>query len=241
MNKKTLLRMIALMVVAGMIGVVLTLGLLKLNQTAFTGIAAQIGDFIIENSLVFYVGLLLCLFLPAVYQYQKAKRNYEQITHISDDLADSYEKAGEKSFNLSMLLNNMFLILNFMLFGMTFYENREDIFLIISVFMFGMICSSILEIVAIKYVQKNDNRLKGEPTSLRFHQEFLESCDEAEKLKIYKSGYHAFRISKNLTLGLIIVTIISNLTFYTGIFPIFISGLLMLIQVASYHYYAYKS
>jgi len=232
--------MIVLMVIGGIIGVILTFGLLKLNQPAYISIAAQTGHFIVKNSLANYIGLFLCLFLPAVYHYQKAKRNYNQITDISDEKADAYEKAGEKSFNLSMLFNGVYLILNIMLFGMTFDKTREDFFLIIFLFMFGVICASVLEIIAIKYIQKIDNRLKGEPTSFRFHKDFLESCDEAEKLKIYKRGFNAFQISKNVTLGFIVFTILSNMILNTGIFPIFISCMIMLIQVISYSYYALK-
>lgn len=240
MNKKTILRMIVLMVIGGIIGIIFSLGLLKLNQPAYISIAAQAGHFIVKNSLAIYIGLFLCLFLPAVYHFQKAKRNFNQVTDMADDKDDAYEKAGEKSFNLSMLFNGVYLILNMMLFGMTFDKTRGDFFVIIFLVMFGAICASVLEIIAIKYIQKNDNRLKGEPTSFRFHQDFLESCDEAEKLKIYKCGYNAFQLSKNVTLGFIVFTILSNLILNTGIFPIFISCMIMLIQVTSYSYYALK-
>lgn len=240
MNKKTILRMIVLMVIGGIIGIIFSLGLLKMNQPAYINIAAQAGHFIVKNSLAIYIGLFLCLFLPAVYHYQKAKRNYNQITDMADDKDDAYEKAGEKSFNLSMLINGVYLILNMMLFGMTFDKTREDFFLFIFLVMFGAICASVLEIIAVRYIQKNDSRLKGDPTSFRFHKDFLESCDEAEKLKIYKSGYNAFQLSKNVTLGFIVITIITNLILDTGIFPVFISCMIMLIQVTSYNYYALK-
>ena len=215
--------MVFLMGIGGVIGIILSFGLLKLHQTEYISIAAQFGDFFVKNSLAFHVGLILCLFLPAVYLYVKAKRNYNQITSISDDRADAYEKAGEDSFNLSMLINGVFLILNMMLFGMTFDKTRGDFLLISFLFMFSVICASVFEIVAIKYIQKIDSRLKGEPTSLRFHKDFLESCDEAEKLRIYKCGYNAFQLSKNVSLGFIVITIISNITLDTGTFPIFIT------------------
>ncbi|MBC2722853.1 DUF3169 family protein [Desulfosporosinus sp.] len=239
MNRKTIFKMVFLMGIGGVIGIILSLGLLKLHQPNYIRSFVQIGDFFVRNSFAFYIGLILCLFLPAVYQYVKAKRNYNQI-NISDDRADAYEKAGEDSFNLSMLINGVFLILNMMLFGMTFDKTRGDFLLVMFLFMFSVICASVLEIVAIRYIQKVDNRLKGEPTSLRFHKDFLESCDEAEKLRIYKCGYNAFQVSKNVSLGFIVITMISNITLETGTFPIFISCMIMLIQVTSYNYYSFR-
>ena len=238
MNMKTIFKMILMMGIGGVIGIISAFGLLKLSQSEFMIIISQFGNFFINNVLVFDIGLIICLFLPAVYQYVKAKRNYNHIIDISDDNADFYERAGERSFNLSMLINGVFLILNFMLFGMTFEKNRDGLSLIL--FLSSVICASVLEIIAIRYIQKFDNRLKGEPTSFRFHKDFLESCDEAEKLKIYKCGYNAFQTSKNASPGLIIITMISNITLNTGTFPIFISCVIMLIQVTSYNYYALK-
>jgi len=240
MNKKTIFRMIILMVIGGIIGLIFSFGLLKLRQPDYIRSFTPIGEFFVNNSLAIYIGLILFLFLPAVYQYVKAKRNYDQITNISDDRADAYERAGEESFNLSMLINGVFLILNIMLFGMTFQKTRDDFLIVTFMFMLSVICASVLEIVAIRYIQKTDNRLKGDPTSLRFNKDFLESCDEAEKLRIYKCGYNAFQISKNVSLGFIMITIISNIILNTGKFPIFVSCMIMLIQVTSYNYYALK-
>lgn len=241
MNKKIIFKIILLLVIGSIFGALFTFGLLKLNGSEYMSIGDQIVKFFINNTIGLHVGLIICLYVPAVYLYFKGKKFYSQISNISDEEIDEFEKVGSKCFDLSMLITNVFLILNFMLFGMTFNKTSGNHSIVIFLFMFSTIAVSVLNIITIKYIQKNDNRLKGDPTSFRFDKEFLESCDEAQVSKIYKSGYRAFQFSKNVSLGFVILTILLKFTFNTGAFPVFLSCMIMLIQVASYNYYAMKN
>ncbi|WP_202710482.1 DUF3169 family protein [Sporosalibacterium faouarense] len=241
MNRKTILRILLLMGIGGVIGLILSFGLMKLNQYNHMKILEEISDFFIEYTVLIYIVLFVCLFLPAVFQYIKAKKNYDRTALVSDDEIDTFESKGEYAFQLSMLINGVFLILNLMLFGMTFNRTRENLLLVLFLFLFSSICAAVLEIIAIRYIQEIDNRLKGKPTSLKFNKEFLESCDEAEKFRIYKSGYHAFQFSRNASLGLIVLTILCNIVLSTGVFPVFVSCMIMLIQITSYNYYTLKT
>ena len=240
MNKKTIFKMIILLVISSIVGALFTLGLLKLNESQFISIGDQVAKFFTNNTVELHLGLIIFLYFPAVYLYFKGKKSYSQISNISDEEIDEFEKVGSNSFDLAMLISNVFLILNFMLFGMTFSKNSSNQSIVIFLFMFSTIAVSILTIITIKYIQKNDNRLKGDPTSFRFDKEFLESCDEAQVSKIYKSGYRAFQFSKNVSLVFVVLTILLKFTFNTGIFPVFVSCMMMLMQVTSYNYYAMK-
>ena len=241
MNKKIIFKIIILLVVSSIVGALFTLGLVKLNESEFTSIGGQVGDFFMNNTSELHVGLIIGLYFPAVYLYFKGKKFYGQISNKSDEEFDEFEKVGSKSFDLAMLISNVFLILNFMLFGMTFKNTNSNQSIVTFLFMFSTIAVSVLSIITIKYIQKNDNRLKGDPTSFRFDQEFLESCDEAQVSRIYKSGYRAFQLSKNVSLGFVVLTILLNFTFNTGAFPVFLSCMIMLIQITSYNYYAMKN
>lgn len=241
MNKKTIFKMILLLVISSIVGALFTLGLLKLNETEFISIGGQVGNIFINNTIELHLGLIICLYFPAVYLYFKGKKFYSQISNISDEEIDEFEKVGSKSFDLAMLISNVFLILNFMLFGMTFNNTNSNQSIVTFLFMFSTIAVSVLSIITIKYIQKNDNRLKGDPTSFRFDKEFLESCDEAQVSRIYKAGYRAFQFSKNVSLVFVILTILLNFTFNTGAFPVFVSCMIMLMQVTSYNYYAMKN
>ena len=56
-----------------------------------------------------------------------------------------------------------------------------------------------------------------------------------KKEKIFKS------ILKNTAFALLMISILCNLTLYTGMLSILLTGVFMLIQVASYNYFAMKS
>ncbi|MGK0468212.1 MAG: hypothetical protein ACJAX4_003532 [Clostridium sp.] len=240
MNKKTIFKMILLLVISSIVGALFTLGLLKLNESEFMSIGDQVTKFFMNNTVELHLGLIIFLYFPALYLYFKGKKAYSQISNISDEEIDEFEKVGSKSFDLAMLISNVFLILNFMLVGMTFNKTSSNNSIVIFLFMLSTIAVSVLAIITIKYIQKNDNRLKGDPTSFRFDKEFLESCDEAQVSRIYKAGYRAFQFSKNVSLVFVILTILLKFTFNTGAFPVFVSCMIMLIQVTSYNYYAMK-
>lgn len=241
MNKKIIFKIILSLVISSIFGAIFTLGLLKLNESEYMSIGDQIGKFFINNTSELHLGLIICLYFPAIYLYFKGKKSFSQICNISDEEIDEFEKVGSKSFDLAMSIGNVLLILNFMLFGMTFNKTNSNHLIVIFLFMFSVIGVSVLNIITIKYIQKNDNRLKGDPTSLRFDKEFLESCDEAQASRIHKSGYRAFVFSKNASLVFVVLTILLNFTFNTGTFPVFLSCMIMLIQVTSYNYYAMKN
>lgn len=241
MNKKTIFKIILLLAIGSIFGALFSLGLLKLHESEYMSIGGQVGKFFINNTSELHIGLIICLYFPAVYLYFKGKKFYSQICNISDEEIDEFEKVGSKFFDLAMSISRVFLILNFMLFGMTFNKTNSNHSIVIFLFMFSVIAVSVLNIITIKYIQKNDNRLKGDPTSFRFDKEFLESCDEAQVSRIYKSGYRAFEFSKNVSLGFVILTILLNFTFNTGTFPVFVSCMIVLIQVTSYSYYAMKN
>ncbi len=147
MNKKTIFRIIFLLVISGIFGALFTLGLLKLNESEYMSIGDQIGKFFINNTSELHLGLIICLYFPAVYLYFKGKKSYSQICNISDEEADEFEKVGSKFFDLAMSIGNVFLILNFMLFGMAFNTTNSNHSIVIFLFMFSVIGVSVLNII----------------------------------------------------------------------------------------------
>lgn len=238
MNKKTIIKMIFFMIIGGIFGAIISLGLLKLNDTENIKIASNIGDFFVKNNIGIYLLLLIMFYLPSVYLFIKGKSIYVKLDNMSDEECEIQTKIGQKKFDIALSLNAIFMIFNFMIFGTTFAEIANNEMVIISLFMLNIFSSSMLEIITIRFIQKMDNRLKGDPTTLRFSKDFVESCDEAEKLKIYKSGYQSFQFTKQVSLGFVILTILCNLLLDTGAFPVFISCSFMLTITASYSYYA---
>lgn len=72
--------------------------------------------------------------------------------------------------------------------------------------------------------------------SRKFHQQWLESCDEAEKEVIYQSSYKTYIFMSKAIGLLLIVTMVSHLFFKTGIMAILVVGVMYLILVVKYSF-----
>ena len=241
MNKKTVLKISMLMIIGSIFGAVISFGLIELNEAGAMSYGSIISEFIFDNTILLQAFLILLIYFPAVYLLMKGKKTLKNIDSVSDQEMDQIEKIGSKYLDLVLPVNGVFMILTFMLFGMAFDNTTNSGLLVVSIFLISTIATSVLEIVTIKFVQKMDERLKGDPISLRFAKDFLESCDEAQKLRIYKSGYKAFQFTKNASLVLLIIAIMFNLTLKTGAIPIVLTGIFLLMHIISYGYFEYKN
>ena len=241
MTKKQILKFIFMLILGAILGGGATFALLKLADTGFLNRGTQISLFFYEHTLETYIILFVLLMTPTLVLQLKGKGLYYNSDTLTDDEMEIVEKKSSKFLDLAMTLNSMLLVLNFMLFGMLFKNTIDNQFVIIAIFLIGNIFSFVVEVTIIKFIKKMDERLKGDPTSMKFTKDFLESCDEAEKLKIYMTGYQAFQFSKFFALGLVVMTILLNMVFDTGGLSVFISCLFLLVQMLSYSYYALRS
>ena len=75
---------------------------------------------------------------------------------------------------------------------------------------------------------------RGDISSRKFQQQWLESCDEAEKEVIYQSSYKTYIFMSKAIGLLLIVTMLSHLFFKTGIMAILVVGVMYLVLVGKY-------
>lgn len=241
MNKKTTIRFIMLMAIGGVIGFFSSIGLLVLDRTGAGNLMNDIGSFVVVNALWFLLGMTVVLFIPAIYFNIIGRRLTVELTHIDDEQLEAYEIKSESYLDKSLGLNSVYMISTLVFIGMVFSVDVDHFWVVLIVFMTTVIGSAVVETSTIRFIQRNDTRLKGDPTSFKFHKDFLESCDEAEKLRIYMSGYNAYMFSRNVTIGLLVVVNIMNMVLDAGPLPVLFVGIVLLTQIASYYIYSVKS
>jgi hypothetical protein len=129
-----------------------------------------------------------------------------------------------------------------MLFG-TLYGTgtSQNSLTVLVLFMLGILLATAIQLTTIKFVQGVDDRLKGDPIKATFNKEFVDSLDEAEQLRAYKTGYHAFQTTKWITLMVVVISIIMNIIFNTGGLLVVMSCVLMLVQTLSFSFYERQS
>ena len=76
---------------------------------------------------------------------------------------------------------------------------------------------------------------KGDPSSAKFQEQWLESCDEAEKEMVYQSAYKAYMALGKMIQILLCATMILHLVFHTGILAVIVVGVIYLTMTLTYH------
>lgn len=237
-NKKTILKVIGFLAVGGVFGFIAAMSLNALGNSEYINVFEEIHQFLITNNIYLFPALLFLFFTPVYIIGYQGKKKLEMVKNLPDELYDESIETAEKKIDISLAINSVFMVLNFILMGISFNPRVSHVFIGLGLFLVNILVVSFYEISTIRFIQENDQRLKGDPVSLRFRKDFFESCDEAEKQKILKTSYDTFNLSRNVALGLLVTSILGQMILNTGIFAIIISGFMLLSIVAGYSYYA---
>ena len=86
----------------------------------------------------------------------------------------------------------------------------------------------------VKTTQNTYPKMQGNPSSRKFQQQWLDSCDEAEKEYIYQSAYKCYVKMETWIPVLLVVAMLGHLFFDTGIMAIVMVAVIWLIMTVSY-------
>ena len=93
---------------------------------------------------------------------------------------------------------------------------------------------SLWQVRYIKLIQKLYPEKKGDPTSLKFQEQWLASCDEGQKLITYQAAYKAFQNTNAACIILWILAFVGMFILKTGVYPILCICIIWLINNVSY-------
>ena len=96
----------------------------------------------------------------------------------------------------------------------------------------------VFQTLTVRATQHLNPEKKGDPLSFGFNRQWLNSCDEAEKLDIYRCAYRSYQCTGATFMVLWVVAVISGMTFGTGVFPVVLISVGWLIQTGSYQLHA---
>ncbi len=237
MIKKTEFRILTKFLVSIAVGLILAIILLTQNNVRNIGFINGLEDFLITQTILLYLFSAVLLLVPATILFHLGKKAYlEMMNSDENDLKDELKRRASH-LDLSMTILGVYVTVNFMQYGMLYNKTIENPTTTLILFMLGLLYSAILQVSTVKLVQKQDNRLKGDPTKTSFNKEFVNSMNKAEQLKTFKTGYRAFQMTRSITLMIVVLTIFMNILFETGGFAVFISCLFMLVQTVTFFHY----
>lgn len=186
------------------------------------------------------VVLSLLVIITSSIVYKKLTKELK-IWNESDE-EDIIDKIEEK-LSYILLLSSVNLIMGFFFFGVGFalpsdyLDLNGDIVKRILFFVGFVLCvlSSILIQNKFVNLEKEINpMLKGSVYDTKFSEKWIDSCDEAIKMNIYKSSYKAYKAVTNTCLILWFVCILGYNVWDFGIMPLFIVTTIWLVQTVAY-------
>ena len=130
-----------------------------------------------------------------------------------EDKANDYQ-------NVTISANEINMVIQFLLFGLAMDMKNPN--MLVCVILFVIFCTGIIimEAVLIKQIKKIHPLKNGDVGDTNFNKRWMDSCDEAERMIIYKASYSTFQVMKSMLPIMEAVALLGKLMFGTGNFPI---------------------
>ena len=188
-----------------------------------------------------FPGLILITILSIGSQefyFSKLKKICTEMEDAEDELFDlldfKEEKGGAILLGINIFSQGICIIL--FAFGYSF-DYLKNFFALNTCIIF-LLCTcynGAMQARYIKLIQKFHPEKNGDVSYLHFREQWLESCDEAEKEMIYRSAYKSYSNTTKCVALLLLVTMIAHLLFHTGIFAIVAVAFIYLFQSLTYY------
>ena len=184
-------------------------------------------------------GLLALSVIFGEINIRKLKEISRQIRQTEDEECDRWEYEEEKVGAEGVIANILSQILCILVLSVSFSiryieDNHQNMLAVCIVFLACYVYDAFWQTRYVKLAQVTHPEKKGDPASRKFHQQWLESCDEAEKEIIYQSAYKAYIAMNTWIPALLMVSMLGHLFFDTGIMAIVIVAASWLVLTAAY-------
>lgn len=235
--KSTLLKMLAGAVVGGILGGFFA----AFHYAQLNGIGVgDFGKWLTSIRQIIFPGLIIITVLSIVSQeiyYARLKKVCGKLTEAEDEEFDKLDYEEEKMGAILQGINilSQVLCIVIMSFGYS-YEYFTNIIALGSCFLF-IVCffyDGIMQARYVKLLQKVHPEKRGDVSSMKFQEQWLASCDEAEKEVIYQSAYKSYVLTSKSIGILLVLTMVAHLLFQTGVLAIIVVGVIYMMLSLTY-------
>lgn len=185
-------------------------------------------------------GLILITILSIVSQefyVSRLKKICAKMADAGDDLFEQLDFEEEKNGAILLGINIFSQGICIILFAFGYsFDYLKNLFSLNACIVF-LICTcynGCTQARYIKLIQKFHPEKNGDVSSLHFREQWLASCDEAEKEMIYRSAYKSYSGTTKCVAFLLPLTMITHLLFHTGILAIVVVAFIYLFQSLTY-------
>lgn len=171
---------------------------------------------------------------------RKMRKLGDRIALAEDEECDQLEYQFEKLSARASMMNILSQVVSVLVlsagYSIKYIESsRNSHYLFVCItFILCYIYNAFWQVRLVKQVQRVYPEKKGDPASRKFQLQWLESCDEAEREIIYQSAYSSYITINRIVPILLLVTMLGQLIFDTGILAVIIVAMIWLSVSASY-------
>ena len=172
----------------------------------------------------------------------KAAAGEEMEKELNEEMDEETCDRVDLLLSKSMIVVGCGLIISFLFFGIHFafiernVEERWMLFTIsTAIFVLGSFGYLRLNQLQIDLTKRMNPKMKGSVYDFKFHEKWEESCDEAEKMTIYKAAYKAFRTANSLCSMIWVVLAVGSFLFHFGPLPVVLLSVIWLTMNVAYY------
>ena len=247
-NKAALKKFIPMLIVCAVIGGI-TGGVSSfIGYSDFSGSIAEAALLIVNMMSPWAVIILgVSSFIACWAIYRKARAMYQEALAAAEADGESGEpdeqifEEVEDKLSQGMFILSVIMIVQMLFFGimMADLENIADYSFAIAmvatgVFVVGNLAQLKQQQLMVDLEKEMNPSKRGSVYDAKFRDKWEESCDELEKIIIYKSAYKAYKTTALTCVILWIVTATLSIAFKTGPLPSVAVTVIWLVQTVSY-------
>lgn len=199
-----------------------------------TRMLTQITQVIAEHMLLEAIILFFMAFVLGEYTVISMRHIGSKIKNADETEFDSIHYAFKKEIVFGQCFLAILRMVGIFFISIVFYQQTEPNFIANILVILFFVYLDYFEVRISKLEQKFYPEKKGDPTSLKYAKQYLESCDEAEKESIYQAAYKSYQLVSVGIWILLLVVFVMHMIWDTGIESIIILIVLRIMMDVSF-------
>ena len=216
------------------------IGKLKKAGFSFPDITDEMMGNIAIAMLVVFVAINAILTIIAICCISKSKKELK----LWDGEDESMAEKMESRVSIPICMSSIVMILNMFLFAVCvnldinseFSDRIEDMYMLANmvVFVLSFVVVIGVQKKAVDFTKEMNPEKEGSVFEVNFAKKWENSCDEAQKLHIYKAGSTGFKVMSTVCMELWVVCLIADLFANVGLLPVTMVSVIWLSGVIGY-------
>lgn len=243
-DKQALVKFLIVLACSFLVGIVAGIGMAFLKDATELPATISVTVQSVVVMLAPYASIVFVVVMGMALLFTHKKASAMAAVWDGED-EEEYAKIDNMLANVLSALSIGMVIVYFF-FAVGFEDIAERSIMADLCYFFGFIAALVVIIVGqsaiIKLTKELNPEKKGSVYDMKFIDKWEDSCDEAEKILIYKCAYKTYTQMSVLYVGLWIFCVFGNFIFHFGFMPVTMVSVLWLCQVCFYtHYSKYYS